>query len=240
MLKRTLSAIACVCAIIPVSPAIAEIDAGAYLAGRQAGAQSDFANSARFYTKALLQDPSNSYMLENAMTSFIALGQFNRSIPIAQVMVEQGFTSQIAHLALSVQSAKDGLWSDIFSRLEQGQSVGPLVDGLVQGWAHLGQRDMSRALASFDQVIESRGMEVYGITHKAYAMASVGDFETAAALFESPVSGGLRYSRNSAIAHAQILSQLGRNDDALAVLDAIFGKQLDPAVVVLRDALSAG
>lgn len=240
MLKRTLSAVACLCMITPATSVIADIDAGAYLAARQAGAHSDFTSSARYYTKALLQDPSNSYMLENAMTSFIALGQFSRAVPVAQVMVDQGFDSQIAHLVLSVQSAKDGEWSDIFSGLEQGRTVGPLVDGLAQGWAHLGEGDMTRALASFDQVIESRGMEVYGTTHKAYALASVGDFEAAAALFASPVPGGLRYSRTSAIAHAQILSQLGRSSDALAIIDAIFGRQLDPAVAQIHDALQAG
>ncbi|MEL6838509.1 MAG: tetratricopeptide repeat protein [Pseudomonadota bacterium] len=226
--------------IVPATPVMADIDAGAYLAARQAGAQSDFASSARYYTQALLRDPSNSYMLENAMTSFIALGQFSRAVPVAKAMVEQGFASQIAHLALSAQSAKNGDWSDIFTGLEQGRSVGPLVDGVAQGWAHLGEGDMSRALDSFDQVIESRGMEVYGTTHKAYALASVGDFEGAAALFETPVPGGLRYSRKSAIAHAQILSQLGRNDDAVAVIDAIFGSQLDPAVALIRKSLNAG
>ncbi|MDX8346620.1 tetratricopeptide repeat protein [Cognatiyoonia sp. IB215446] len=226
--------------ITPATSVMADVDAGAYLAARQAGAHSDFASSARYYTKALLQDPSNSYMLENAMNSFIALGQFSRAVPVAQVMVDQGISSQIAHLVLSVENAKTGDWSDIFSALEQGRTVGPLVDGLAQGWAHLGEGDMSRALASFDQVIETRGMEVYGMTHKAYALASVGDFEGAAALFERPVSGGLRYSRTSAIAHAQILSQLDRNSDALAILQAIFGRQMDPAVALIRDALEAG
>ncbi len=240
VLKRTISALACACMMTPATSVMADVDAGAYLAARQANAQGDFLNSARYYTKALLRDPSNSHMLESAMTSFIALGQFSRAVPVAQVMVEQGFQSQIANLALSVQNAKDGDWSEIFSGLEQGRSVGPLVDGLAQGWAHLGEGDMTRALSSFDQVIETRGMSVYGVTHKAYALASVGDFEGAAAMFESQVPGGLRYSRKSAIAHAQILSQLGRNDDALAIIDAIFGRQLDPAVMVMRDALSAG
>ena len=240
MLKRTISVIACVCMLTPATTAMADLDAGAYLAARQAGAHSDFVSSARYYTKALLRDPSNSYMLENAMTSFIALGQFSRAVPVATVMVEQGYSSQIAHLVLSVQNAKDGEWARIFTGLEQGRSVGPLVDGLAQGWAHLGEGDISRAMASFDQVIETRGMEAYGTTHKAYALASVGDLEGAATLIETPVSGGLRYSRKSAIAHAQVLSQLGRNDDALAIIEAVFGRQLDPAVALIRDALVAG
>lgn len=219
---------------------MAEVNAGAYLAARQAGTYNDFASGARYFTKSLIADPSNSYLLENAMTSFIALGQMNRAIPVAQVIVDRGYQSQIANLTLSVADAKDANWAGIFAALEQGRNVGPLVDGLAQGWAHLGEGDVARALASFDQVIEAEGMEIYGLTHKAYALASVGDFEAAAAMFSTPVEGGLRYSRKSAIAHAQVLSQLGRTDDALAIVDAIFGRQMDPAVALLRADLVDG
>lgn len=235
-----MTAIALACFIAPATPVLAQVDAGAYLAGRQAGSHSDFANGARYFTKSLIADPSNAYLLENAMTSFIAIGQMNRAIPVAQVIVDQGYDSQIANLALSVSDAEQGNWAGIFTALEQGRSVGPLVDGIAQGWAHLGEGDIAKAMASFDQVIEAEGMEVYGITHKAYALASFGDFEAAAEMFTTPTTSDIRYSRKSAIAHAQILSQLGRNEDALAIVDAIFGRQLDPAVMNLRDALVAG
>ena len=237
--RRTVSAIALACVLAPVNPAIAEVDSGAYLAARQAGSQSDFAAGAQYFTKSLIADPANAYILENAMTSFIALGQVDRAVPVAQTIVDLGHDSPVAYLTLSVADAKAGNWSGIFDGLERGQSVGPLVDGLAQGWAHLGEGDITRALASFDQVIETDGMEVYGRTHKAYALATVGDFEAAAEMFV-PEAGNHRYSRQSAIAHAQILSQLGRNEDALAIVDAIFGRQMDPAVILLRDDLAAG
>ncbi len=237
--KRSISVLALACALAPANQAFAEVDVGAYLAGRQAGAQSDFAAGARYFSQSLIADPTNAYVLENTMTSFIALGQFDRAVPVAQNIVDQGFESPIAYLALSVSAAKAGDWEEIFAGLERGQNVGPLVDGVVQGWAHLGEGDITRALASFDQVMEGEGMAVYGRTHKAYALATVGDFEAAAAMFE-PASGNHRYSRKSAIAHAQILSQLGRNEDAIAIIDAIFGRQMDPAVSLLRANLVAG
>lgn len=235
-----MSAIVLACLLAPATPAMAEVDFGAYLAARQANQQNDFSSSAHYFTKGLMSDPTNGYMLENAMTAFIALGQINRAIPVAQAIVDQGHQSQMAHLVLNLSDAKKGNWSGIFSALEEGRNVGPLVDGLSQGWAHLGQGDVAKALASFDQVIETQGMEIYGVTHKAYALASVGDFEAAAEMFANPRAGEMLYSRKSAIAHAQILSQLGRNDEAIAIIDAIFGQQLDPAVALLRADLSAG
>ncbi|MEO0904652.1 MAG: tetratricopeptide repeat protein, partial [Pseudomonadota bacterium] len=53
-----------------------------------------------------------------------------------------------------------------------------------------------------------------------------------------PFAGGMRYSRQSAIAHAQILSQLGRNADALGIVDAVFGGQIDPGIAALRAQLA--
>nr|WP_232204243.1 hypothetical protein [Roseobacter sp. CCS2] len=99
---------------------------------------------------------------------------------------------------------------------------------------------MAEAIASFDQVIATDGMIVYGLTHKAYTLASVGDFEGAEAILSgSAVPGGMRYSRQSAIAHAQILSQLGRNSDALGIIDAVFGSQRDPGIAQLHAQLMA-
>lgn len=240
MFKRSISAAFLAFVVTGTSPAVADPDAGSYLAARQAGLLNDFAVASRYFTKSLLADPGNAYLLENAMTSFIALDQMDRAIPVAQAMVDRGYDSQIAHLTLKIADFKAERWEDIFKALEQGRNVGPLVDGLSQGWAHLGQGNINRSLASFDQVIETEGMGAYGMTHKAYALASVGDFEGAEAIFVAGAPIGMRYSRQSAIARAQILSQLGRNDDALAVLDSVFGSQPDSRVSVLRSELAAG
>ena len=226
--------------VISGAPAAAtEPDAGAYLAATQAGISNDFAVATRYFSQSLLADPSNAYLLENAMTSMIALGDVARAVPVAQAIVDHGYESQIAHLTLMTADAKADDWASILAALDAGRSIGPLVDGLAKGWAHLGQNDMTNALASFDAVIATEGMMIYGLTHKAYALASVGDFEAAEAMFSGPLPDGMRYSRQSAIAHAQILSQLGRNAEAIAIIDGIFGDQLDPGIAQLHAQLAA-
>ena len=216
-----------------------EPDAGAYLAATQAGLANDFAQATRYFSQSLLSDPTNAYLLENTLTSMIALDDFERAVPVAQAIVGNGYESQIANLTLMAAQAKAEDWGSIFNALDAGHSVGPLVDSLAKGWAYLGQGDMTHALASFDEVIANDAMMVYGLTHKAYALASVGDFEAAEAMFSGPVPGGMRYSRQSAIAHAQILSQLGRNADAVAIIEGIFGAQRDAGVAELHAKLTA-
>ena len=219
-------------------PAAADPNAGAYLAARQADSVNDFTSSARFLTKALLADPTNVVLQENAMRALIALGQIERAVPVAQAMIDQGHDDSIAHLTLNIADVKAGNWTNLLAALDAGRSISPLVDGLSKAWAHLGDGDMIQAIASFDAVIAGEGMSVYGLTHKAYALASVGDFEGAEAIFrENP---GLRFSRQSVIAYAQILSQLDQNDAAVAFMDRVFGNQLDPGLTLLRADLADG
>lgn len=217
---------------------MAQAELGAYLAGRQAAVANDFAAGAQYFGTALQADPGDPVLLESTLTSFVALGDFDKAEVMARDMVRRRLPSQIADLVINVADAKTGNWYGIFEALESGRSVGPLVDGLTQGWAHMGSGNIRRALAQFDQVIETDNMTTYGITHKAYALASVGDFDGAEALFSARPD--MQYSRKSAIAHIEILSQLGRNPQALALLDDIFGTQPDAAVAALRAALVSG
>jgi len=150
-----------------------------------------------------------------------------------------GVNGQVANLVLASVLAKNEDWTGLLEAFEAGQSVSPLVDGLTQAWAALGRGDMGAAIESFDTVIETEGMGAYGEYHKALALAAVGDFEAAEAIFASPPRGGA-FSARAAFAHAKVLSQLDRNDDALEMLSAVFGDARDPTLNDLQQRLKAG
>ena len=71
------------------------------------------------------------------------------------------------------------------------------------------------------------------------ALASVGDFESADAIFADGSAGGLARTRRGALAWAEIMSQLGRNEDALEMLEGAFGTGADPEVQAMRTRLTA-
>ena len=237
--KKSIFAAVVASTFATITPLSADPDPGSYLAARQANHANDFGAAARYFTKGSLADPTNPYLLENTMAAWMALGQFDRAFPVARAMIDQGQGSSIAHLAMAVANFGSGDWAAVQAALDQGYQIGPLVDGLGHAWALMGAGDVQSALAAFDQVAASEGMDVYGLTHKAYALASVGDFEAAEATFRTDITGGMRYSRQSAIAHAQILSQLGRNADAVNILDRVFGQQTDPNISQMRATLAA-
>ena len=218
-----------------------EPNAGAYLAGRHAGQIADFEHAARHYMAALRRDPTHPAILENTLTANFSLAEFNTAVEIADAMVALDINRQMPNIVLAAHAARTDNWTAIFSAHEKDHRIGPVVDGLSQGWAHMALGEFDKAMMSFDEVSETSGLQSFGVYHKALALASVGDFDEAIRIFDlTTAGGGLRHNRRSAMAHAQILSQLDRREDAVALLDAVFGNTLDPRLQDLHNRISTG
>ncbi len=215
-------------------------DMGAYLAGRTAALGRDFGAAARYFGQAAAADPTNPALLENVLAALLGQGEVDAAIPVSDQIVRLEIDSQFAHMVQSAKLAAAGDWDAIIANLDAGQSIGPLVDGLTRAWADVGRGQMTDAITAFDAVIAAPGLKAFGLYHKALALAVVGDFEGADAIFALPQTEGMQHTRQSSIAHAQVLSQLGRNTDAVAMIDATFGAGLDPSLAALRARLVAG
>ena len=217
-----------------------EIDAGAFLAARQAEAENDFRAAAGWYGQAILSDSGNPQLLQGAILAELGNGDFAIAVQAAQALKALGEENQLAELALMADEAKREDFAALLAGAKAGRDLGDLVNGLVAAWARLGEGKMSEAEVAFDAVAETRGLEAFGLYHKALALASVGDFEGADAILSGPAAGAIVTMRRGIFAHAQILSQLERNADALALLDTAFGTDPDPVVDALRRRLAAG
>ena len=214
--------------------------AGSYLAARHAGMFSDYRAAAQYFTRALARDNRNPTLLENAMLAYTGLGQVAEAVPIARRMETAGIDSQIANLIIVADQAAAGDYERLIADLDAGRSVGPLVDGLVTAWAELGRGETEAAMAAFDNAADATGLQAFALYHKALALALTGEYEAAQAVFSGEEGGPLRLTRRGAIAQAQVLSQLDRDDDAVALIDAAFGSQLDPGLEQLRNRLAEG
>lgn len=235
-LTRPLLAAALAALLLPLPSRAAEEDAGAYLAARSAVIASDYRDASSWFTRALLTDPNNPQLLDGALVGRMSLGDFDGAKAIAQRIVTLGGKSPAANITLAADQAKRGAFDEFLADQAAGRAINPAVDMLSLAWAQIGAGSMSEALEGFDKITTTTGLEAFGRYHKALALASVGDFEGADEL----MSGGLRVMRRGVIAHAQILSQLERNDDAIALLDKEFGTEQDPMIDVLRNQLRAG
>lgn len=221
-------------------PAVADTGSGAYLAGRQAIFQNDYAAAEKFYAQALKADPENPALLESVVVARLALGEVKRALPVAQVIENIGLNSQAARMAIAANLVADGKLDELLARDPETQGVGPLVDGLMQGWAHMGRGAMTSAMEQFDAVSTEDGLRDFAMYHKALALASVGDFEGAEEVFAANNNAVARFSRRAALARAEVLSQLDRNADALQFLNDVFTAGSDPSIESYVARLTAG
>lgn len=233
------SAALAVCLLTPVATMASSL-AGDYLAGRQASFDGNIQAAADYYGRAVMFDPENPTILERAALAEISLGDLDRAAALAGKLMSDGHRSQVAQMALAAKAAHAEEYADLIARIGDDRGVGPLVDGLLLAWAKLGIGDMSAALVQFDEVAKQQGMGNFAEYHKALALSSVGDFESAAAILENAGTGGMQFTRRGVMAHVEVLSQLDRNADALTLIETAFGSDLDPGLRQMTSALEAG
>lgn len=242
MFKQTISAIALsvTLGIVPVFPVMADGLAGAYLAARNASNAFDFKTALQYFTQALARDPNNAGLMENTIVAFIGTGDIKGAVPIARRLNDINAGSQISNLLMLAEAAKNDKFADAFDILAEGETVGPLVDGLVLAWLQVGQGEMSDAIETFDKISEGAGLRTFGLYHKALALALVGDLEGSNEILSGETGVSLPVTRRGIIAHIEVLSQLERNEDALKLIKAIFGTDLDPGLEDIHTRLTAG
>ncbi len=220
-------------------PAQGQSIAGPYLAARAAAMQNDYAQAADYYTQALARDRNNLGLMESAIAAQLAIGRLDRGIPIAQAMQAAGQTSQVAQLVLTADHVLEGNFDALLAETTEEEGIGPLVDGLVNAWALLGTGDVSASLAAFDEISTRQGLQAFALFHKAMALASVGDFESAEQIFAADATRSVLQTRRGVLARVEILSQLEREDDARQLVQRMFSGATDPEIDRLLTALDA-
>jgi tetratricopeptide (TPR) repeat protein len=224
----------------PFSPVRAQSLAGSYLAAAQAGFDNNYEEAARYYSRALVNDPENVSLMQNALLSYISKGDVEQGLAIARRMEALEANSQLAQLILLTDGVRQGNFAAANAFFANDVSFSPLLDGLVQGWIYLGLGQMSEASARFDLMAANPNMKVFSDFHKAMTLAVVGDFETAEKLLAGENGRAIRIGRGSLIAHIEILSQLERNDAALKIIADAMNGSGDLEILAMQAKLMAG
>ncbi len=239
--SRKLSLAAALISLGLAPAAVAGEAAGAYLAAIQAAHDNDFDVAADYFSRALVADPDNTSLMEEAVTGYVGAGRFDKALPLADKLVAAGSTSQIAAIVRVEELAKSGDYKALVDQLSAGKlKIAPLVDGLVLGWAQIGAGRMSDATASFDKIAKVPATMAFGLYHKALALALAGDYEAAEKILAGKDSPSLNLTRRGVVAHVEILSQLERDPEASKLLTDAFGDDLDPALTQMKTRLDRG
>jgi tetratricopeptide (TPR) repeat protein len=175
----TVSAAAVALAVFATAPASAESLAGSYLAARSAAIEYDFEAAAKYYSLALARDPDNVEVMENAVLAYLGMGDVARAVPLSERIVEAGYNSQSARMALTAAMVDVGDFAALAEQEIESDGISQWVDGLVRAWALIGSDDIDAAMAQFDLVADGAGMGAVVSFHKALALATVGRYAEA-------------------------------------------------------------
>lgn len=221
-------------------PAQANSLAGAYLAGRNAAVRNDYAIAAQYFSQALARDPGNAGLMEDATLAYLALGNIRQALPLARAIVYLGQRSQPARMAITAGLVDEKNYAALAAREVETDGISPWVDGLVRAWALIGADEVDAGLAQFDGISDESGMKGIVSYHKALALATLGRYGETEALFEADAPGAAARTRRGVLARAEILSQLGRNEDALKEIRDTFAGSTDSELDALIAVLEAG
>ncbi|MDO5641775.1 MAG: tetratricopeptide repeat protein, partial [Paracoccus sp. (in: a-proteobacteria)] len=216
--------------------------AGPYMAGRAAVMQNEFAMAADYFLRAAQVDPASPYLGDSALVAMLAAGQIERAAALGnQENLIGPMSSRLVELVSRARAAQAQDWAGLLVLLDAKSSDDDgseqLLDGMLRAWALLGEGRASDADAAFEKMRAIPGTDLLVNYHMALAKALVGDFESAAALLHSETPED---NLMAAIAYAQVLAQLDRRADALAVLERVEGIGIDGIADELARKLRAG
>ena len=168
----------------------------------------------------LALDPENAGILANALVAQVALGDFAAARPLSDRLEAADPNNQVAALVRLGDTLAAGDFAAAQAILDKtADTLNPLLAALLAGWIDVGREDFDAARATFDAMTDGDALTAYGQYHKALALAFAGDFVGAEAILAGGEEGPLHLNRSSIVAHAEILAQLGREADAIEVID---------------------
>ncbi|GKY86934.1 tetratricopeptide repeat protein [Sinisalibacter aestuarii] len=213
--------------------------AGAYLAARTADMSGDYRAVVEYGTRALARDPDNLGLMEGLIMAEMGLGEIAAAVPVARRLTGLEDHNQVAGLVLIADAMQREDWAVVEEMLDAGTTVGLFLDQMIRAWTAIGEGQVNRAIGLFDDLAKDDAVGDAALFQKALALAQVGDYEGAARILggEDKV---LQLNRAGVVAYAQVLSQLERNPDAVALLDSAFPDTTDEELLTLRDELAAG
>ncbi len=223
-------------------PAAASSLSGAYLAAMQADFRDDYPEAAAYYEQALALDPDNIGLLTNAVVSLMAMGDVAAARPLADRLDKADPGNQVAALVRLGDTLAAGDFAQAATILDAAKtSLNPLLQGLLAGWIEVGRDDFAAAKVKFEALTGNDALTAYGQYHEALALALAGDFVSAETILAGGDKGPLHLNRSAIVAHAEILAQLDRDEEAIKIIDeALAGGVPDAPLVALRTRLAAG
>jgi tetratricopeptide (TPR) repeat protein len=213
---------------------------GSYLAGRFARAQNDSAEAAEFYRNALIHDPDNELLLEQAFHIEATRGDWPRAFKLAEELVGKQKQHRMAQLALALRDFKAGSLKkseDHFKSAGSGP-IGELTSALATAWVDLAQNDPASALARLDLPKQAEWAQFFLRYHRSLIADIAGRRSEAGAGYQRVYVQDARTLR-TALAYARHAAYTGDRKKALSIVNEQIEKSQGDGHPLLRSLKAA-
>jgi Flp pilus assembly protein TadD len=229
--------------LIATSISNANSNSGDYLSAIHADRNNDFLSASKFYSRSLKNDSSNVMLLRGAIRSNIYFGNFSDAIYYSEKLnkfekvKEYGTITSLLTLTNKIKNAE---YNQAKKLLHQPSKFNLFLTAMLTGWLEIGSGNIKKGLKYFNESENAKKLGAISQNHLALALAMMGDFEKADEILSDVTNGSNLLDRGSIIAHAQIMAQIGKNQDAVNLLDKFLIGTNDKEIYNLRRSIDAG
>ncbi len=230
----------------PVAPPIAVEDsgpAGAYLAGRFALQQGDYATALAYYRQALADQPEDLELRRRVFLLEIETGAFEDALASARDLTALSPRLPEANLLVAIDHLRQGRWPAVHQQLEKLGSRGVLgmARPILLAWATYATQGAHPALDMLAGKEHGEGLLRLDTYHRGMMLVLSGEHERAIDLLRQYVRPGEAAPTRMVRALAFALQQAGRGEEALALVRDQRAEMRDnPVLAALENDLAAG
>ena len=186
-----------------------------YLSARFAAGEHDLPQAARYYGRALSNDPGNPSLLALSFFYSTTSGDFEAAGKYAQAVVAASPDDRAARLALAVIGFKHKDYAEVRKNLSLS-AKGPfttLTSSLFDAWAAAATRDKPGVQQDLQTLAQQSGAENMASFHTALIQDFLGDAVAAEAAYKKALGSGQPMPRVLE-AYGRFLERAGRGQDA--------------------------
>ncbi len=192
---------------------------GSYLAGRFAKSQNDVTRAANYYSAALVYDPTNEVLIEQAFIMEASAGNWDRVADLADQLITHQPQNRLARLFLGLSAFKGGQLAKADAQFIAGGSgpIGELTTALMRSWLKRAENKPSEALDLLEAPRQAEWAQFYLRYHRALIADSAGRQNDARSAFQRVLKQDSRTLRTT-LAYARHAAHWGDAKLAKSIL----------------------
>jgi tetratricopeptide (TPR) repeat protein len=191
---------------------------GNYLAGRSAGKERDNEIAADYLSKALIEDPDNSVLIEKLFLLEVSSGNLPDAEELATKVLSFNSQHRMARIVLGLRDFRLRHYADARKNFTEASytPVGELTSALLSAWAHAGEGNLAEALATLEKLDGNDSFANF----KTYHGALIADYFSSAIRAEASYKKAYEQAGTSlrvVQSYGNFLERHNRRDEAIKI-----------------------